>query len=146
MTSGTGVWIADNTDYISEDEPWEAYAVEWIAGPAESSMSGRLFGIKDGKPSPADFWRFSEYWDPADQSAKVQQYGWGSIGAGSLWKVGDETWTQQRFTDFEGGITHEGHRARFPDNDTFETWSFSIQPGNDWQPNRHYLWKRTPES
>ena len=146
QTRNGGRWIADNSAYKSADEPFDAYGIEWVAGPGNASMSGRLFGVQDGEETDVDFWRFSQYWDPARKKAVVEQYGWNVVGIGHLWTEdvdGVETIKMdQTFTDFSGASRREGHTATNPGPDSHETTSWSISEDGAWSKNRTYLWKR----
>jgi hypothetical protein len=42
-----GIWIADNSQYKTENEPFEKYALEWTLSPLKNSLKGRLYGIRD---------------------------------------------------------------------------------------------------
>jgi len=142
MTSGSGRWVADNGGYKSDQESWDAYGLEWVAGPGGYSMSGHLFGIKDGEDTDEDFWTFSQYWDPTTNRAVVQQYGWGSIGTGTMWTVGDDLWMQQTFSTFDAKSSEEGHLATHPDANSHVTSSYSIDATGQWSKNRTYTWVR----
>ena len=50
LTRDGGRWVASNTEYQSEDEPMEAYVLEWKNGYA-NSMTGRLYGVVNGEPT-----------------------------------------------------------------------------------------------
>ena len=140
LTRDGGKWIASNADYQSTDETIEAYVIEWQKGYA-NSMTGRLYGIVDGKPT-GDFWRFQQYWHPGKAAAQVEQFGFGgAVGIGRLWQDGDANKTEQLFYAPDGGVSSVGHIARNPDADTHVTDSFNIV-GEDWTPNRTYVWKR----
>ncbi len=146
MTSHGGRWIADNSDYKSETETWDAYGMEWVSGPGGYSMSGRLFAIKDGVDTEENFWIFSQYWDPTTNSGIVQQYGWISIGTGTMTSIGDEgeIWMAQDFPAFDGSSTTAGHRATTPDENTHDTWSYDIDNTGHWSESRFYRWTREP--
>ena len=49
MESNIGVWITDNDTYVSENEPYTQYGMEWRWGIGKTSIIGRLFGVVDGK-------------------------------------------------------------------------------------------------
>ncbi len=140
MSADGGRWIASNAQYKSDDEPWEAYGVHWVAGPGNGSMSGRLFGVKDGKDS-ADFWRFSQHWDPARKVAVVEQFGWGNVGIGTFWPEGELMKMRQVFTSYRGTARVEGHQLSEVQPDSHRTTSFAID-GEKWTPQRQYLWER----
>ncbi len=140
LTRDGGRWIASNEQYQSDDEPIEAYGIEWKKGYA-NSMTGRLFGIMNGEET-GDYWRFRQYWHPGEQKAVVEQFGFGGvIGVGHLWNEGEKNKTEQSFYALDGSVNEQGHIAQNPDNDTHVTESFDIVDG-EWKPRRIYTWKR----
>ena len=141
LTSGSGRWIADNSRYRNENEPYEAYATEWKSAFDGMSMNGRLYGIIDGK-EVAEFWQFRQYWHPGEKKAVVEQFGWGgTVGIGTSWRDGEETKSDQSFFGVNGSVNRTGHVSSFPDSDTHVTASFNIVDG-EWQPQRVYTWRR----
>ena len=139
QTRDGGRWVASNARYRSDTERWEAYGVEWVAGPAGASMSGRLFGIADGKDS-LPFWQFSQYWDPARGEVVVEQYGWSEVGIGTAWQEGEEIKMKQTFTSFDGKVRIVGHVSAAEGEDAYRTTSFSIDDGV-WSVSRSYVWE-----
>ena len=145
LTAEGGRWIADNSEYKSENEQFDAYGVEWKSGFDGDMMTGRLFGVKDGKDTPFDFWEFRQYWHPARGEAVVEQFGWnGVIGVGVLEQDGDGTKSDQGFFSPNGPATRTGHRSSFSGKDAYVTESFDIV-GDEWRPRRKYVWKRQPK-
>lgn len=144
LTAGSGHWIADNSEYKSEQEPFDAYGTEWTASFDGTTMTGRLFGVKDGKES-ANFWEFRQYWHPGRREAVVEQFGWGgTVGVGTTWPDGDVTKSDQTFFAPDGSTSRTGHVSGFPDRNTHQTDSFDI--ANDvWTARRSYTWHRAPE-
>lgn len=141
LTGSGGRWIADNSSYKSEQEPYEAYGIEWRAAFDGTTMSGRLFGIVDGK-EVADFWEFRQYWDSQRNEAVLQQFGWGAaVGIGKVWREGEVTKSDQIFHSPGRESRRTGHRSSFPTEDTHLNESFDIE-GESWKPNRSYTWKR----
>lgn len=147
MTKDGGLWIASNAAYKSESEAWDSYAVEWTAGPANHSMAGRLFAIKDGKETELDFWQFSQYWNPLTNEAVLQQTGWGSSGIGVMNAYSDggpgEIETVQTFISPDRTTRLEGHRTSESTGNSHRTISFKIS-AETWEQQRSYVWKRTP--
>lgn len=144
LTSGSGRWIADNSEYKSEQEPFDAYGTEWTASFDGTTLSGRLFGIKDGKET-VNFWEFRQYWHPGRGEAVVEQFGWGgTVGVGIAWQDGATTRSDQTFFAPDGSASRTGHISEFPDNDTHITRSFDIEDGI-WQARRTYTWRRATE-
>jgi hypothetical protein len=141
LAADGGRWIADNSAYKSEQEPYEAYGVEWVSGFDGATMTGRLFGLKEGKET-VNFWEFRQYWRPDKKEAVVEQFGWGgAVGIGALVQDGAGTKSDQTFYNADGSISRTGHRSSFPDKDTHVTDSFNIVDGK-WKPHRSYTWKR----
>jgi uncharacterized protein YndB with AHSA1/START domain len=144
MTADGGTWIADNTPYQSDAEPWDAYGLEWTSGPGGYSMSGRLFGIRAAERSDSDFWLFSQYWDPARQKAVVQQYGWGTVGLGSLisGEESGDTILEQTMTGTDGSSSNAGHRTTNPSHNVQISTSYDIDESGEWTERRTYRWLR----
>lgn len=140
LTRDGGRWAADNSQYQGDDDPFDAYVIEWKAGYAYS-MSGRLFGLKDGEET-GDFWEMFQYWDPGKGEAVVTQFGFGkAVGLGRAWVEDGVSMSEQRFYAPDGSISGIGHKARNPDANTHVTESFDIVDGA-WKPRRTYTWKR----
>ena len=145
-----GRWLTDNAQYKSAQEQWDSYVIHWQAGPANHSMSGRMWALKDNAPSNGDFWAFSQYWNPATGEAVVQQSGWGSVGIGRLQpassKQRDADFEMlQLFTTFDGNSSETGHRVKRVDDDTYDTWSFSFDKNGKEVEGRYYRWRRDSE-
>ena len=49
LTRDGGRWVADNAEYMSEQETASAYVVVFSASFGGASMTGDLFGIDDGE-------------------------------------------------------------------------------------------------
>ncbi|MEX0644969.1 MAG: hypothetical protein WD076_06650 [Parvularculaceae bacterium] len=143
LAANGGRWIADNSAYKSEQEPYDAYGVEWKSSFDGTTLSGRLFGLKDGKEI-GDFWEFRQYWHPGRKEAVLEQFGWGgTVGAGRMWREGDKTKTDQTFFTVDGGAARSGHLSAMPDASTQVTESFDIKD-DAWTARRRYVWKRAP--
>jgi hypothetical protein len=141
LTADGGRWVTDNSEYQSEEEPYDSYVTEWQASFEGATMTGRLFGIADGKES-VDFWEFRLYWHPVEQRAVMAQFGWGgSVGIGPTWLEDGATKSDQVFYAADGSATRTGHVSRFPDANTHLTASFDID-GDDWTLRRNYIWRR----
>lgn len=137
-TAGGGRWVADNSAYQGENEPFDAYVLEWKAGFDGMTMTGRLFGLADGKETPA-FWEFRQYWHPGRNEAVVEQFGWGgAMGIGTLTQDGV---SDQTIYNADGSTARIGHRAELVDADTRVQASFDIDDG-EWRPRRTYTWIR----
>jgi len=143
MTRDGGRWIASNADYQSENEPFEIYAMEWKKGYA-NSMTGRLYGIRDGKET-GDFCRFRQYWPPGKGQAILEQFGFGgAVGIGPVTHDGAISVIEQTFYPPKGQANIVGHKSRNDKaTDSHLTDSFTIVDG-EWRPNRSYEWRRMP--
>lgn len=139
LSAGTGRWVADNSGYKSEDEPYDSYVTEWVAGFAGSTLRGRLFGIADGVES-GDFWEFRLFWHPAQRRVVMQQFGGGgTFGTGTMWRVDDRNKMKQTFFGVDGSSRLVGHISYFRDARAQVTDSFDID-GDVWTPRRSYTW------
>jgi hypothetical protein len=144
LSAAGGRWIADNSAYKSEIEPFDSYGTEWKSGFDGDTMVGRLFGFRDGKQTTFDFWEFRQYWHPGRIEAVIEQFGWGgAIGVGALEEDGDGSRSDQTFYSSDGTLTRTGHKSRFADANTYVTESFDIVDG-EWRPRRKYVWRRLP--
>ena len=142
LTSDGGRWVADNSEYKSEQETYDAYVTEWVASFDGTVMSGRLYARKDGKDT-GNFWEFKQYWHPQRQVAVVEQFGWGgTVGIGTQWREGVETKASQNFYSVDGTVSVTGHVSSFPTKDSQVTASFDID-GDTWTPRRKYIWVRS---
>ncbi|WP_428409540.1 hypothetical protein [Hyphococcus sp.] len=140
LTRDGGRWVASNAEYKGENDPMDAYVIEWEKGYAHS-MTGRLYGVRDGEQT-GDFWRMFQYWDPGKGEAVVTQFGFGgAIGLGRAWTEDGVNKSVQTFYAPDGGISGVGHESANPDADTHLTHSFDIVD-DVWNPRRSYSWIR----
>ena len=144
LTADSGTWIADNSAYQSGEEIWDSYVIEWQAGPGGYSMFGRMYGIASGERSEASFWLFSQYWDPIEKMAVIQQYGWGIIGIGSLEQDAEDgtVLIRQKFSGFDGTLSHRAHRTSNTSDTVHRTISYDIDADDHWVVRRTYDWVR----
>ena len=142
MARDGGRFETSNADYQSEQEPWEAYGMVWEKGPTGHTVRGRLFGIRDGQDT-APFWEFYVYWHPGEGAARILQVNSaGTAGLGTI-DPPDENGAHrmdQTFHNPDGTTMRMGHITANT-GDTHDTQSLRWVEG-EWQPNRHYLWKR----
>lgn len=137
-----GRWVADNATYQSEEEPYEAYGIEWSWGLGEKSVTGRLFGLQDGQETGA-FWEFRVFWHPGEQHLKLYQFGGnGTVGVGAI-DVIDEHKTEalQTFYNPDGTQTQIGHREERTEG-VNHSHSFNVNEDGVWTPRRSYVWHR----
>ncbi|MCB0668951.1 MAG: hypothetical protein KDC80_24170 [Saprospiraceae bacterium] len=140
-TEGDGIWIADNTPFKSEQEPYDAYGQQWQYGLGDSYLRGRLFCMQDEKDI-GTVWDFIEYWDPEAGELKVLQIGRdGTTGQGTI-EQNEENQTKslQTFTSPSGHSFVSGHIVELKDGEQ-KTQSYHVE-NEKWVQNRQYIWKR----
>jgi len=144
VTSGQA-WITDNAQYMSDDEQWEQYGMQWQWEPDSTAIVGRLFGLIDGEDR-ATFWEMRMYWDEGRQVARLWQKHrrTGVVGDGTTRRTGNgiETEAVQTFTGQDGVDRRVRHLATTTE-DTHDTRSFDWVDGQ-WQVRRHYVWRKLP--
>lgn len=141
LTNGTGIWIADNSTYKSDSEPYDQYGLEWEYGLGEKSVIGSLYGIISGK-KVGTFWEFRSFWDPVKNKGITLQIGPdGTFGLGEISLIDPDTvQTIQTFytpvgKSFE--IKHYSLTTKYEHN----TCSYTLDKNNHWIKNRTYQWK-----
>ncbi len=140
MTNGDGRWFADNSDYQSDDEPFDQYGLEWTSEMNGNLMRGRLFGVRDGEETGA-FWTFSVMWDPARGRAMVYQVGGdGTLGVGHLTH---STRGEELVMDFTSpaGSSYRTRHTETTANGVRTSESFQHSE-DGWQPSRTYHWRQ----
>jgi len=142
ITADGGRWIADNAAYVSDEEKFDHYGMEWKSSFGGTIATGRLFGIADGEET-VDFWEFRQYWHPGRKEAVIEQFGWGgALGIGTFWPMKNgSTKLHQVFFSADGAERKEGHIGSFPDANTHITTSYDAE-GDNWIEKRSYTWKR----
>ncbi len=140
MKQSIGNWVADNTAYQSEAEPFDQYGMEFRWGIGEQSMVGILYGLIDGKKQGV-FWEFRQYWDYANNQGIIAQYGAnGTFGFGPV-KMIDENTNEviQDFVSPQGEKTIHGHRNTLHQGELI-TQSYDISQEGEWKDRRSYTW------
>ncbi|MEM7052691.1 MAG: hypothetical protein AAF604_23710 [Acidobacteriota bacterium] len=137
-----GVWITDNSAYLSENEPFDQYGMEWSWGIGEKSLVGRLYGLQEGR-EVATFWEFREFWHVGEGHLVTQQFGGdGRFGVGPHTRTGEHsTEMVQSFFVPQGETMRVGHRSTRRDGE-LTTESFDIDGEGEWKPRRSYVWFR----
>ncbi len=135
-----GTWVADNSAFVSEQEPYVAYINEWFLGLDSTSLSGQLHG-QTASGEKVLFWEFKQYWDNETQKAIVQQFGRNNvIGKGSMSPSEDKKMEAiQTFSLIDGRHWIEKHETYFR-GDTLITISFGQQMDKTWKKKRTYSW------
>ena len=143
LEKNIGTWIADNSDYKSENEPYDQYGLEWKYGIGNTSIIGRMFGVQDGKEI-GPFWQFRQYWDLEAGEAVVLQFGWyGEIGAGTYRPLEDgSVEIIQEFVKADGQSRSVRHINKV-EPDHFSSTAFEMEDGKWVQDRRTYIWRKT---
>ena len=142
MRATEGRWIADNSAYRSEQEPYDAYGIEWSLAAGDQLLEGRLFGFQNGE-EVGTFWRFTTFWHPEKRTLWVQQIAAsGAFGEGPLERTGEgSTQLEQTFYSPDGSIRRAGHRETEEEGRRMSQ-SFDIADDGTWTPRRSYVWVR----
>lgn len=142
MERTAGRWIADNSAYRSETEPFDAYGLEWTWTIGEKGLNGRLFGVINGEEK-GTFWEFRLFWHPGEERLMLYQFGGdGTVGVGSIAAMGDDgSETVQTFYPPDGASYRVGHRTAYRDGKRHDR-SFAIDSEGNWTKQRTYVWKR----
>lgn len=137
-----GIWETENKNYISENEPFEKYIIEWTWGVDSTSIKGKLYG-KIGDKASVNFWEFKQYWDAEDNQAKLFQVGFGGLtGIGSVMPINKgETSVVQNFTKPSTKGFTEKHRTII-NGQQKTTTSFEMDSLGNWIEKRTYVWNR----
>ncbi len=137
-----GRWIADNTPFKSDGEPYDAYGMEYEKGIGGKSVRGRLFGLIDGK-EVATFWEFHTVWRPSDNRVIAYQFGGdGTFAEGPLIATGEHTQRMEQVFYSPGGQHWaSGHETEEAADGVFITRSFDIGEDGSWAIGRAYTWR-----
>ncbi len=140
-----GRWITDNSAYMSENEPADAYGLEWKPGLGRKTVTGRLFGLKDGKEI-GTFWEFRIVWHPGEGRAYVHQFGSdGTYGVGTVEHVAEgKVRITQDFFNPDGTRFEVGHDSTQGPGEWIHDQSYDIAEDGTWMERRTYDWKLTP--
>lgn len=147
-TRDGGRWVADNSAYKSETEPFDAYVVEWTRGYAHT-LTGRLYGLT-GDEASIDFWTFHQYWHPGRGEAVLEQFGaGGAIGVGVIAPDAEGPQSDQTFYGPDGSVSRTGHIEIYPDaleggdDNVILSESWTIDASGAWtEKQRDYRWVR----
>lgn len=140
MRRTEGRWIADNSAHKSDDEPYDAYGLEWRSATAGRTLIGRLFAIQDGEEL-GTLWEYRMFWHPERGSLWLIQFGTdGTVGEGEIERTGpDSTEVDQTFYSPGGTTWRSGHRDR-KGEDRKVIQSFAIDADGSWKLQREYTW------
>ena len=140
MVRGSGRWIASNAEYMSADEPADAYGMEWQWTLGQQGLRGRLFGLRNGQEI-GTYWEFRTYWHPGERRLVADQYGGnGTYGTGTITHRGDDEFeVDQTFYQPDGSTFRALHRTLHEPTRHVGS-SFNWIEG-EWQPRRSYTWE-----
>lgn len=139
LTHGKGQWIADNAPFKNNNEPYDAYQLEWNWGIGKKSIVGKLNAMQNGKVVGA-FWEFRTFWHPGKQKAFTEQFGGdGTYGIGEINREEEDLIMLQTFYSPDGSSYKVGHKTLTSDKE-HKTTSFQINENGEWIKNREYTW------
>lgn len=140
MVAGEGRWVTDNSAYMSEQEPFDEYGLEWRWGLGKASVTGRLFGLNDGEEQ-GTFWQFRVFWHPGEGRAHIYQWGGnGAIAMGHLYSVGsNRVRLEQELMMPDGSVRRIGHDT-VHEPGVQDGRSYNISADGTWKEDRHYVW------
>lgn len=140
MERQVGTWIADNSEYQTDNEKDDAYALEWRYSAGKQGLLGILYGIREGQKTN-EYWQFFQFWDIIENKVRViQVFAFSpTFGEGFLEKISpNENKLVQTFITPDGRKFEEGHTYLI--NDNYEiTTSFKIE-NSEWIKKRTYKW------
>ncbi len=142
ITQEGGRWVADNSTYRNDDEPFDAYGIEWSWGLGKKGLTGRLFGLQAGK-EVATFWEFRIFWHPGEGKVQVYQFGGdGTVGAGTMNSAGEgKTRIEQVFFYPDGRSAPVAHDSSDTPEKTHVTKSYNGTAEGSWKDDRLYTWR-----
>lgn len=141
LTQDGGVWVASNSRYQSDREPFDAYKLVWRKGIGGLSAYGRMTALR-GLEETAPIWEFLLYWDSELRQVRVIQFSSSDIvgkGVLTISEKGEEELIQN-FYPPNGEPYRVRHTGKLQ-GDVHETISYK-RAGEEWEPNRSYIWVR----
>lgn len=142
LEKSIGVWETSNEEYMSDQEIYDTYVLEWEWGIGETSIIGHMYGVTNGKEGD-DIWEFRQYWDNEKQEAVVLQYGYnGVVGKGTLKPYDYGQLESMQTFSLPDGRTWKVRHVVFLKNDVQSTTSYNEGEDGTWKSDRGYLWNR----
>lgn len=137
-----GIWETDNKNYISKNEPFEKYIIEWTWGVDSTSIKGKLYG-KIGNKASNQFWEFIQYWDAEENQAKLFQVGFGGLtGTGTILPIDqNEASVVQNFAGPKTKGYIEKHISAISGQQKTTT-SYENDSLGNWKEKRTYIWNK----
>lgn len=142
LESEVGVWIADNTEYFSDSEPYMKYGITWRFGVDKTSVIGELYGITaDGNKEL--FWQLRQYWNNEKQQAAFHQYGKGGmVGKGFLTRTEDNTFEIIQAFSIPNGYTWIEKHVNILTKKQMLSTAFNQTKNDQWNKKRTMAWKK----
>ena len=140
LTRNGGNWVADNSAYKNENEPFEAYGLTWTWGFANKSLNGKLYAIRDGKNAGA-FYEFKMFYHPKENKIMYYQFGTdGSIGQGEVKLTGKNS---EIITTFfvAGGDSFKQKHEEIEKNGDRHSFDFRLKQDGTWEKGPTYISK-----
>jgi hypothetical protein len=143
LAQGTGTWVADNQQFMSAEERFDHYGLEWSWGLGKQSLKGRLYGIIGGKDI-GTFWEYRMFWHPGESRAILEQFGSdGTYAVGVVIPDGKGgTTMEQTFYAPDGSKRRSGHESSW-DGEVHVTQQLEWREDR-WVKDRLYRWTRSP--
>lgn len=142
MTSGEGIWVADNCTYLSDSETDEAYLTKWKKDIHGHTMTGELTGIRNQVPSE-HYWNFRMFWDPVSEKAYVYQFGMnGAIGKGEVTVQENDCVQMIQEFSYPDRTTMKIKHLTCEIGKEYTTQSYFKDAQGVWIKNRFYTWKK----
>jgi hypothetical protein len=142
LKANIGMWIADNATYVTEEEPYDSYVMEWTWGIGQTSIIGRLYGISNGQET-GDFWQFRQYWDNIKQEGTLVQFGNGGVnGMGKIQPVKNGGMEAIQTFSMPDGTTWVTKHDLLLDGTSLLTTSYDKDAEGNWMAKRTYTWEK----
>ncbi|MEZ5428300.1 MAG: hypothetical protein R2747_18670 [Pyrinomonadaceae bacterium] len=143
LTQGDGYWVADNSMFMSKDEPFDEYAIKWTLENDGKVLTGRMTSLKDKKVINSPM-TVRVFWDLREQKALVYQImADNSVGIGEIRNIEGnnkiEREVDEVFYSPLGGTFRALHKM-IEQKDQYIGLSFFLIKGS-WNPHRSYTWK-----
>lgn len=145
-TGDSVMWVADNSAWKSEQEPFEAYGMRFWPTRDGRGLRGVLFGILNGQPMRV-FTEFRVFWHPGQAGeARILSWNmWGGVGEGVM-RPGESGSLLLESKDFsyDGSFQMTRHATtRSPGTQVDQQQSLS---NGQWVDGRRYIWKRVEDA
>lgn len=137
-----GTWVTPNPAAAGDPAAPDSFGMTWTATNDGYGLSGRLYGLKDGR-EVAEFWTFREFYHPGDGRIIFEQWGGpGAYGLGETVMTGPGAFRiDQTFWLADGRNWRERHEAAEGPGG-YETRVFDIGAKGELTVQGLSLWRR----